>query len=275
MKHAPISREEPDRASRRTLRSAKPLPGTSTLDLALRILEHLARESQPASLASLAATFSASKATVYRHLQTLVRNGFARQDPETGRYDVGLKLLILGEASRSRFDVSRAARGKLMELRDETRQAVTICSLVEDELVVLELIQGQTVVEFGIRPGTRMDMHATAHGKIWLAFGRRDLMDRILARPCRAWTPETIMDRAALEAEVERVRARGWAVAPGELVTAVNALAAPVLDYRDTLVGSLAIVGFTQFIPADPDPATIAAVVEAARAISRALGWKG
>jgi IclR family acetate operon transcriptional repressor len=275
MKHASIHREEMDRVSRRTQPPAKPLPGTSTLDLALRILEHLARESQPASIASLAATFSASKATVYRHLQTLVRNGFARQDPETGRYDVGLKLLMLGEASRSRFDVSRAARGKLMELRDETRQAVTICSLVEDELVVLELIQGQTVVEFGIRPGTRMDMHATAHGKIWLAFGRRDLMDRILARPRRAWTPETIMDRAALEAEADRVRAQGWAVAPGELVTAVNALAAPVFDYRDALVGSLAIVGFTQFIPAKPNPATIAAVVETARAMSRVLGWKG
>jgi DNA-binding IclR family transcriptional regulator len=275
MKHASIHREEMDRASCRAQPPAKPLPGTSSLDLALRILEHLARESQPTSLASLATTFSASKATVYRHLQTLVRNGFARQDPETGRYDVGLKLLMLGEASRSRFDVSRAARGKLMELRDETRQAVTVCSLVEDELVVLELIQGQTVVEFGIRPGTRMDMHATAHGRIWLAFGRRDLMDRIFARPRRAWTPETIMDRAALEAEVERVRTRGWAVAPGELVTAVNALAAPVFDYRDALVGSLAVVGFTQFIPAEPDPAMIAAVVETARAMSRALGWKG
>jgi DNA-binding IclR family transcriptional regulator len=251
------------------------LPGTSTLDLALRILEHLARESQPTSLASIAAAFSASKATVYRHLQTLVRNGFARQDPETGRYDVGLKLLMLGEATRSRFDVSQAARGKLMELRDATHQAVTICSLVEDELVVLELIQGQTVVEFGIRPGTRMDMHATAHGKIWLAFGRHDLMDRILARPRHAWTPETITDRTTLEAEVERVRTRGWAVAPGELVSAVNALAAPVFNYRDTLVGSLAIVGFTQFIPAEPEPTTIAAVVETARAVSRALGWKG
>ena len=87
MKHAPISREEPDTGSRGTPRSAKPLPGTSTLDLALRILEHLAHGSQPASLASLAATFSASKATVYRHLQTLVRKGLVGMPVRDGKGD--------------------------------------------------------------------------------------------------------------------------------------------------------------------------------------------
>lgn len=249
--------------------------GTSTLDLALRLLEHLAQEQQPVSLGALALALGASKATLHRHLITLVRHGFARQVPETGRYDVGIKLLVLGEASKNRFGVSSAAREALMKLRDETRLAVTICSVIDDELVVLDLIQGQTVIEFGTRPGTRMDLHASAHGKVWLAFGPPRLLERTLARPRRAWTDETITDGDALLAEVGKVRARGWATAPNQIVTAVNTIATPVYDYRDVLVGSLAIVGFTQFIPEEPSPGQIEAVVSTARAMSRALGWKG
>lgn len=247
--------------------------GTSTLDLALRLLEHLAQESKPTSLTGLAAAFSASKATVHRHLKTLARHGFARQDAETGRYDVGVKLLRLAEAARDRF--AAAARGELTRLRNETRQAVTLCSLVENELVVLDLIQGQTVVEFGIRPGTRMDLHASAHGKVWLAFGPADLLERVLASPRKAWTPHTLLDPDAIRADVAAVRARGWATAPSEIVLAVNALAAPMFDHRGGLAGSLAIVGSTQFILPEPAADLLRVVTATAERVSRALGWRG
>src|SRR5882724_6430909 len=66
-------------------------PGTGTLDLALRILEHLAYRSHNASLGAIAREFSASKATVYRHLQALVEQRFVHQDPVTGNYEIGIK----------------------------------------------------------------------------------------------------------------------------------------------------------------------------------------
>src|SRR5690606_5621642 len=87
-----------------------PRSGTSTLDLALRIIEFLARQERPASLGKIAETLSASKATVYRHLQTLVRHGFARRSGDKGNYQAGVKLLVLGEASRRGFDVVPSAR---------------------------------------------------------------------------------------------------------------------------------------------------------------------
>jgi IclR family acetate operon transcriptional repressor len=248
--------------------------GTGTLDLALRVLEFLATQSQPLSLAQIAGHFSASKATVYRHLTTLQRHGFVRQEPETSRYEAGIKLLVLGEATRSRFDILVAARSELMRLRDATEQAVTICRVVDGELVVLELVQGRTVIEFGTRPGTRLSLHATAHGKVWLAFGPPDLLRHALASPLQAWTPSTITDPARLGREIERVRAHGWAAAADEMITAVNALAAPVFDHRDGLVGSIAMVGATQFIPNPPHDAQVEQIVATAQRISRGLGWR-
>ena len=65
---------------------------TGTLDLALRILEFLAGQGQPIALTAIANTFSASKATVYRHLQGLARHGFVRRDHVTGRYADALPI---------------------------------------------------------------------------------------------------------------------------------------------------------------------------------------
>ncbi len=254
--------------------SGKPAPvGTSTLDLALRAVEYLVQQSRPVPLAQIAEALSSSKATIYRHLVTLQRHGFVRQEPETGRYEAGIKLMVLGESLRQRFDIVSAARADLMTLRDHTGQAVTVCAAIDAELIVLELIQGRTLIEFATRPGTRLAFHASAHGKIWLAFGSQERLADIANGPLQAWTPATIVSRDALLAELDAVRERGWATAPNEVITGVNTLAAPVFDHRQTLVGSIAIVGATQFIPPVPDPEQIREVVGTAARISRGLTW--
>ncbi len=249
-------------------------PGTGTLDLALRVVEYLAYQSGPTPLGVIAAAFGASKSTVYRHLQTLQRHGFVRHDVTTGAYDIGVKMMVLGEASRSRFDIVSTARPELIQLRDATGQAVTICTLIDDEVVVLELTQGRTVIEFATRPGTRMALHASAHGKVWLAFGPDTLLSKLASGPLQAWTPQTLTDVDALVRDVEQVRARGWSEAPDEVISGVNALAAPVRNHHGALIASIAIVGAKQFIPAEPGPGQIKAVLETAARISKTMGWR-
>ena len=61
----------------------------------------------------------------------------------------------------------------------------------------------------------------------------------------------------------------------GLLQSGVNTLAAPVFDHRGVLVGSIAMVGSTQVIASKPTAAQLNVVIEAARSVSRDLGWKG
>jgi IclR family transcriptional regulator, acetate operon repressor len=250
----------------RAAASPRRSPATGTVDLALQILEHLAHRGQSASLASITKAFWVSKATIYRHLQALVQQGFVQQEEATGNYEVGIKLVVLGEAARGRFDIVRAGRDELIALRDKTQQAATVCGMVQDAPVVLDLIQGYSVIDFGTRPGTRLALDGSAHGKTWLAFSSGAPIERALAR-AREHKP-------ALVQEIAKVRRRGWATAPNEVIDGVNTLAAPVLDHSARMVGSIAIVGATQFIAPEPSRAQIDAVVGAARRISRALGWK-
>src|SRR6266436_3391045 len=187
-----------------------PRRGTGTLDLALRVLEHLAHHSHSMSLGAIAKEFSASKATIYRHLQALVQQGFVHQDEATGNYEVGIKLVVLGEAARGRFDIVRAGRDELIALRDTTQQAATVCGMVQDSPVVLDLIQGHTVIEFGTRPGTRLALEGSAHGKVWLAFFSGPAIEQALAR--------SQAGKSRLAQDIARVRRRGWATAPNEVI---------------------------------------------------------
>jgi DNA-binding IclR family transcriptional regulator len=248
---------------------------TETVDLSLRLLERLAGSREPLGISDLAREFGTSKTKVYRHLQTLARHAFVRQDGATRRYEAGIKLFVLGERLRERFDILAAGRDDMARLRDETGQAVTLSTLVEEQVVVLELFHGHAIVEFGTRPGTVLDLHASAHGKVALAFGPPGLFERCVAKPLKAWTPQTISSRPALERAVAEVRKRGWATAPNQVLTGVNGVAAPIFNHGGDYAGAIAIAGSVQHISAAPSQEQVRAVVTAARNISQKMGWAG
>jgi DNA-binding IclR family transcriptional regulator len=223
-------------------------------------------------VSDLAREFGASKATVYRHLQTLAHHGFVLQEATTMRYGAGIKLFILGERLRGRFDVLGVARSEMARLRDETGHAATLSALVDEQVVILEVVQGHSIINFGTQPGTVMDLHASAHGKVALAFGPDDLIKRCAAKPLKALTPQTISTRRALERAVTQIRSRGWATAAHETLQGINGLAAPIFNHAGAYVGAIAIAGTVQSVPASPAVKQIKAVTRAAAQISRNLG---
>jgi DNA-binding IclR family transcriptional regulator len=210
----------------------------------------------------------------HRHLRALVQRGYARQDARTEGYEVGVKVLALGEAVRDRFDIVRAIRPQMGPLREATGLAVTATTLIEGAVTVVEMLQGRTLIEFAVRPGAQLDFHASAHGLIALAFGPSELLERVLAEPLKAWTDRSVTDPAALRAAVAQVRDQGWATAADGVQIGVNALAAPVFDHHGEWRGAIAIVGATQAIPQAPPAEQVELVRRAAQAASRHLGWE-
>lgn len=255
-----------------------PLPSSdsslASVDLVLALIEHLAAAPRPRGVSEIARALGISKARAHRHLRALVGHGYVRQDAASERYEIAIKLMVLGEAVRDRFDVLSAMRGPMAALREATGQAVTASALVEGAVVVLELLPGRNLIEFGVRPGAVLDLHATAHGQVALAVGPASLIEAALARRLKTWTTATLTDPADLKAAIEAVRVQGWASAPDQMMLGVGALAAPVFDHAGAWAGTIALVGGSEAIPAVPAPDQIAAVVGAAAQASRALGWR-
>ncbi|MDR3511624.1 MAG: IclR family transcriptional regulator [Caulobacteraceae bacterium] len=253
---------------------ASSAPDLDSVDLVLRLVELLAASREPRGVTDVARELGISKPRAHRHLRALVQRGYARQDPRTEGYEVGIKVLVLGETVRDRFDVVSAIRPVMGPLREATGQAVTASALVEGAVTVLDMMQGRTLIEFGIRPGAQLDFHASAHGLVALAFGPPSLIDEVLARPLRAWNAHTLTDPDAIRAEVARVRRQGWATAIDAVQLGVNALAAPVFDHRGEVRGAVALVGSSEVIPQAPPERQISLVTGAAADASRRLGWK-
>jgi DNA-binding IclR family transcriptional regulator len=251
-------------------RNAATLASVTTV---LQMIELLAAAPRPLALSAIARDLGLSKARAWRNLHSLVAHGYARQDAETERYEIGSKLMVLGESVRERFGIVGAARAEMAVVRDQTGHAVTLTALVDGALTVLEMLQGRTIVEFGIRPGSQLPLHGSAHGHVALAYGPAALLPGLLQTSLHAWTPETIIEPDGLSRQIAAVRAQGWATAVDQVLVGVNALAAPVRDHRGAFAGALAIVGASQFIAAAPTAGQIAQVTEAAARISRRLGW--
>src|SRR5919198_495311 len=117
--------------------------------------------------------------------------------------------------------------------------------------------------------------HGSALGKAMLAFAPEGVLAELLAEPLPKLTNRTLSGRA-LEAELATVREQGVAREREEAVLGESSIAAPITDHAGHAVGAIGVVGETaELLPRGPAKGVVAAVTEAARAISRGLGAGG
>jgi IclR family acetate operon transcriptional repressor len=206
---------------------------------------------------------------VSRLLATLAGSGLVEHLPQSGRYRLGPGLLRLGNAALARLDLRGVARPHLLALSDETGETVTLSAPGERDAVTVDFVQSPASVQSVARIGRPSVAHATATGKIMLAFGGSALP----SAPLESFTARTIADPERLATEVARARAEGYAMAAGEREEDLNAIAAPVLDHRGELAAIVGVQGpASRFDPAAMR-AALSALLARAGAISEALGW--
>jgi DNA-binding IclR family transcriptional regulator len=247
--------------------------GVQAVVLTLRILEYLATQPKAVGVTALAQTLGMNKSRIYRHLRTLMQEGYVVQLTDTERYKVGARLITLGRAVSDSFDLAGAASDVIRELREALGHSCVISQPEPNGIRVISAILGKSPIEIGVKPGSLLAFHGSAQGKVALAFGDQELREAIINSQLESWTPATITSGERLRAELEKVAKQGWAVAPNEALIGLNTLAAPIFDASGALAGMIGIVDSIQFILAEPSIDQIRHTVEAAQKISRALGY--
>ena len=207
--------------------------------------------------------------TVSRQLGTLAAAGLVEQDPETGRYRLGIHVVRLANAVLARLDVRRVARPHLEALVRITGETATLHVPGEVDAVTVDFVPSAHFIQHVTHLGRPSIGHATSAGKVMLAF-----TDRPLPRgPLRAYTPHTITSARALATEIELVRRQGYAEAVEEREPGLAAVAAPVWSSTGALAAIVALQGPTaRFGPAEVH-AAVEPLLERAHAISHRLGW--
>ena len=242
------------------------------VDTALQILEMVALSPEPPGVTQIAEAVGIAKSAAHKHLYTLAEHGFVKQDTASTRYRLGPKAWLLSRLAPSLEDVASVAEPFMMAARDDTGLAVVLSVPTLRSAFVLATLPSKQPIEIGVRPGSELALHASAQGKVFLAFGEPALLATLQSAQLKAMTPRTITSYEALAEDIARTRRQGYAVAPEESLLGVNVIAAPVRNYENKLVASVALIGSVQHIAADPAPELVAQLLEMAQGVSRALG---
>jgi len=214
------------------------------------------------------------KSTVSRLPSALSREGFVEQNPESGKWRLGLGLLGLAGAVLARIDLRKAALIPLRTLVSVTQETINMTVLDGKECVNVESIYSPKPIQYAGRLGRRTPLHCTSTGKVLLAYLSLEERKAVLPETLLACTKNTIVDRLSLEQVLERVREQGYAIAHGEFEEGLSAIAAPIRDHTGRVVATVSISGPTYRIGPGQIENFVVSLLDAAVQISANLGYE-
>ncbi|WP_406050797.1 IclR family transcriptional regulator [Kribbella sp. NBC_00889] len=212
---------------------------SQSLARALQILASLGEGER--SLDQLATELGVHKTTVLRLLRTMEADRFVRRD-DAHRYRLGSRLFALADAAREQHVVREVAAPHLRQLNQRTGQTVHLAAWENGEVIYVDKLDSVRSVRMYSQIGVPAALHCTAVGKVLLAAQPKRIREALLESiEYHAFTPQTITDPDALRAELDAVRAQGWAQDRAEHESFINCIGAPVADQHGRIVGAVSI----------------------------------
>src|SRR5262245_60630428 len=144
------------------------LDATSSIEKALDVLFHVAGAGS-AGVSEIARALALPKSTAHRLLAALGRRGLVERDTG-GRYKPGLRILALGLGVLEREPVVAAARPVLEAEAEAIGETLFLSAARGGRIVVLDKAEGTGFLRAAPRVGSEVPVHATAVGKLQLAF---------------------------------------------------------------------------------------------------------
>lgn len=261
----------------RTRDSSAAMKMTQSVDRALSILNLLAEHPRGLGVSSIAEALALHVSTAYRLLSTLMAHGLVRQQPETNKYRLGLRLVDLGTTVLGGLDIREEAAPFLHELQRKSGEVVHLGVLDGGRVVYIDKVEPlHDKSRIYSRIGRQSPAHCTGLGKVLLAFAPEEVVERTIAKwGLQRFTPATICEPAELKRHLREVRAAGYAVDNEEHEKGVCCVAAPVMDHAGEAVAAVSVTGFAAWIGPERMRQLAPLVVETAGAISDRLHYQG
>jgi IclR family acetate operon transcriptional repressor len=235
---------------------------------AIALLEALAAHPAGLGVGELARSIGVGASSASRLLATLEDAGLVRRSAR-GPFQLGVRLLALADSATEGLEVRELAAPLLRELVASTGETATLSIPGTEAAVTVDFVSGPGAVTSRARVGRPSVPHATAVGKVLLAFASHPPASPAVLR---RYTERTVVDPGELERQLAAVRRRGWADAIGERDLELHAIAAPVFARGSVLAAIIGVQGpatrFTRARMREVRPALVAAT----RRLSGELG---
>lgn len=253
-------------------KSGSSVPIVDSLATALGLLNHFSIRDPELSLQQLCEKSGLYKSRIHRLCATLVLSGFLVRMPWS-TYRLGPKLMTLGKIYESTNSIITSSRPIMKDLANKTGESVALFALVGEISCCLVREFGSSRLVFSIQEGDTMQLHASAAGRVLMAYGTKELRDNVLKEaPLESFTPLTMVDPKKIRNELNSIKKLGYAINRGERELEVAAIAAPIFNHDGIVNNALAVVGPVQRFSDESIAAILNELKGAANRISELIG---
>ncbi len=236
-----------------------------------KVLKLLARHRQGKRPSEIAKALDIPRTTVIRILNSLAEENLVFQSGPL--WELGPGLIGLGEVARSNIKIGEIARPVLAELSQTIGETVQLAVFNKDSSLILEVHKGNHPLSATTNPGSAVDLHCSATGKIFLAHmepsARKELLEKL---PLQKRTPNTLVDPESLVDELERIVRRGYSLDEQEYFSGVRCVGAPVFDHDNKVVAAVGITSSVMYFKEALTQSWAEEVIRAAGIISSRMG---
>jgi IclR family transcriptional regulator, KDG regulon repressor len=252
----------------------KQATGDGTVGKALDVLDQVAAKGKPVRFSELLSESAHPKASLYRFLQTLVRQGMLAYDDNLQTYSLGIRLVRLAHAAWRQSSIAPIARPFVKELSEVVGETVHLAQLDGGQVLYVDKRNAADPIDMYSQAGKIGPGYCTGVGKALMAYQDPAELDEVIKKQSfYKYTEATLITEEALRADLDMIRKEGVAFDREEHEPGIICIAAPILSSTGRPIGALSITtstlrnnleGLKQVRPALLDAASkIAAAVEA------------
>jgi len=231
-------------------------------------------EDDDLGVTQIARALDQSKAVIHRVLQSMLSRQLLVQDPATRSYRLGPGAAALGARALRDCDLRVVAEPILRDLRDQTEETTTLSQRMGLDRAYIVQFPSPQEIKMLVEIGRRFPLHAGSSSKVILSYLDEPDVGTVVQGALERLTPNTVIDPQDLLRELQVAKERGYAVSRGERQPGAGAVAAPVFDHADRVIGAISVCGPQQRFDEKTVVRLIPLVCDAAQRISEGMGWQ-
>jgi IclR family KDG regulon transcriptional repressor len=245
------------------------------IDRAAQILDCFGFDHQELSVSEIGVKTHLHRSTAHRILMALEYNDLIQQNPENGKYRLGIKLFRLGHQAVSHLNLREICRPFLTRIMNETKETVHLAVLDEDQVLYLDKVEGPHALRMPSRVGRRIPTYCTSLGKAMLScLDDQEVKNIFRNQVLRPYTANTVKTLNPLLTELRMIRKRGYSIDNEEIEIGLRCVGAPIKDYTGAMVGAISVAAPSARLSTQKIHTAGKLVVATAEEISTKLGYE-